>query len=135
MKKYLFFLLIGLSLILAACSGGASRDHEGSGAIPFSSIGPEELSTMLANKDFVMVNVHVPFEGDIPDTDLSIPYNQISQNLDRLPPDKNAKIVVYCRSGSMSNIAAKELASLGYTNIINLDGGFNAWSAAGFPMD
>jgi rhodanese-related sulfurtransferase len=35
----------------------------------------------------------------------------------------------------MSSIAAKELVFLGYTNIMNLEGGFNAWIAAGFPME
>jgi alpha/beta superfamily hydrolase len=41
-----------------------------------------ELQTMLANKDFTFVNVHIPFEGNIAGTDVSIPYDQIAQNLD-----------------------------------------------------
>src|SRR4030042_104106 len=65
-----------------------------------------ELQTMLENKDFSFINVHIPFEGDIANTDLSIPYDEISQNLDMLP-GKNDKIVLYCRSGRMSDIAAR----------------------------
>jgi rhodanese-related sulfurtransferase len=34
----------------------------------------------------------------------------------------------------MSNTASKTLVNLGYTNIWNLDGGFNAWKAAGLPL-
>lgn len=89
---------------------------------------------MLENKDFTFINVHIPFEGNIPGTDLSIPYDQIDQNLAKIP-DKNAKIVLYCRSDRMSNIAAKTLVGLGYTNIYNLDGGMVDWEAAGLTIE
>ncbi len=36
---------------------------------------------MLEDKNFPLVNTHIPFEGDIPGIDLSIPYNEIDQNL------------------------------------------------------
>ena len=94
-----------------------------------------ELQSMLKEKDFLFVNVHVPFEGNIARTDLSIPYDQIQANLSLLPEDKDAKIVLYCRSDRMSRLAAEELVGLGYTNIWNLDGGFNAWSQAGLPLE
>jgi rhodanese-related sulfurtransferase len=93
-----------------------------------------ELSSMLANKDFTFINVHIPFEGDIAGTDLSIPYDQIEQNLDKLP-DKDAKIVLYCRSDRMSNIAAETLVGLGYTNVWNLDGGMLEWEGAGLTIE
>jgi rhodanese-related sulfurtransferase len=94
-----------------------------------------ELQTMLANKDFTFVNVHIPFEGDIANTDLSIAYNEIEQNLGQLPADKDAKIVLYCRSDRMSRIAAETLVSLDYTNVWNLDGGMVAWEQAGLPLE
>src|SRR4030043_2449341 len=70
---------------------------------------PLELDTMLLSKDFTFINVHTPFEGKIAQTDLLIPYDEINQNLNELPADNNTQIVLYCRSGHMSDIAAKTL--------------------------
>ncbi len=89
---------------------------------------------MLEHKDFVLVNVHVPYEGEIDGTDLFLPYDQAAAEMNKLPNDKGAKIVVYCRSDRMSTIAAEVWADAGYTNLYELDGGFEAWEAAGYPL-
>ena len=103
----------------------------------YKDITPAELDAMLSNREFILVNVHIPFAGNIADTDLSIPYDQISapENLTQLPADKDAKIILYCRSGRMSAIAATELVSLGYTNIWNLEGGMVSWEQAGYSIE
>jgi phage shock protein E len=99
------------------------------------SISVPELQGMLASdQDAPLVNVHVPDQGDIVGTDLSIPFNEIADHLDQLPADKDAAVVLYCRSGPMSVRAATTLAGMGYTKVYSLVGGFNAWAAAGLPM-
>jgi len=97
-------------------------------------IGPTALKAMLAQKDFTFVNVHIPYEGEIAQTDANVPYDQVAQQLSRFPPDRNAKIVLYCRTGHMSRIAAETLVRLGYTNVWDLVGGFEGWKGAGFPL-
>jgi len=64
---------------------------------------------MKKNKDFFLVDTHIPEQEHISQTDAFIPYNEIENKLSLLPEDKNAKIVVYCRSGSMSRAAAYTL--------------------------
>lgn len=94
-------------------------------------ITPEKLASMLKQKDFALLNVKVPYSGEIAGTDLYIPYTDVKARAQDLPADKTAKIVVYCRSGHESAIAAQSLVDLGYTNIDNLDGGMTAWTASG----
>ncbi len=89
---------------------------------------------MLTKKNFFLVNVHVPYEGDIEQTDADLPYDQVEQQLGSFPSDRNAPIVVYCRSGRMSATAVETLVRLGYTNVWHLEGGFLAWERAGFPL-
>lgn len=134
MKKLI--LLTVLVLLLAGCQGkAATSDVVTVPGGTYRDVSPAGLNSMLKNKDFTFINVHIPFEGNIPGTDLSIPYNEIQQNLSQLPADKNARIVLYCRSGRMSAIAAEELVSLGYTDIWNLDGGMVEWEQAGYEIE
>ncbi len=85
-------------------------------------------------KDFFFVNTHIPYEGEIEETDAFIAYDKTAQQLNSYPADKNAKIALYCRSGRMSAIAAQELVKAGYTNVWNLDGGMVAWEQAGYKL-
>ncbi len=89
---------------------------------------------MLQKKDFLLVNVHVPYEGELPGTDAFIPFNQVEKRASELPNDRRAKIVVYCMTGRMSAIAAEILVRMGYSNVFNLDGGMVAWEEAGYPL-
>lgn len=94
----------------------------------------DELKAALERKDFVLVDVHVPNEGHLRPTDLRIPYDQIDQDLSRLPAAKDGKIVLYCMSGRMSQIAAERLVALGYTNVWNLERGMVGWREAGYEL-
>jgi len=96
--------------------------------ISYQKISSQELNDALENKDFTLVDVHVPEQVHIPKTDFMVPYNEIDKLVEALP-DKNAKIVLYCRSGGMSAVAAKALVERGYTNIFNLTNGMNSWKA------
>jgi rhodanese-related sulfurtransferase len=105
---------------------------EGGGS--YTDVNAAGLAAMLERKDFYLVNVHVPYEGEIEPTDAFVPYDQVEADLSRFPQDKAAKIVLYCRSGGMSAIAARVLVGAGYTNVWNLDGGMIGWEQQGYAI-
>lgn len=146
MSKRIFSVMALLTLtaiVSVACATGVAPAAEKTAAdtsdllsLPKNSQGyrqasAEQLASALEAKNFTLVNVHIPYAGEIPQTDALVPFNDIQNNLDKLPADKNAPVVVYCRSGSMSRAASEELVGLGYTNIIDISGGMNAWQKMG----
>jgi rhodanese-related sulfurtransferase len=135
----LIVLLVGT--VVAGCTaaeepvtGGPRTAAPPPEAGGYRTIDPSRLAAMLGAKDFVLVNVHVPYEGEIDSTDLFIPYDEIADRTDELPEARDGRIVLYCRTGRMSTEAAQTLVELGYTNVYELQGGFEAWQAAGHPL-
>lgn len=124
---------------IAGCGGGATdapqsdrpsvsrSDSEAASKL----VGPVDFATVIAKPERLTINVHVPFEGVLPGTDLLIPYDQIRQRASELPSKRSAPLAIYCKSGNMSADAARDLAALGYTDVVELDGGMDAWRASG----
>ncbi len=126
-------------LLVALLAGGSATLIVGSAVeaaenAAFHTITSENLVQMLQQKDFVLVNVHIPYEGEIAETDTFIPFDRIAENLNKLPADEAANIVLYCRSGRMSEIAATTLAGLGYTHVDHLAGGMIGWETSGHRL-
>ena len=133
-------ILIATTLSLPAC--GSPTDGPAANAITSDApvgansrlLGPDEFASAVAEPGRLTINVHVPYEGDIAGTDMSIPFDQIAEQADRLPHNRSAKLAIYCRSGPMSATAAEALRSLGYTDVVELAGGMKAWTATGRPL-
>ena len=63
-------------------------------------------------------------QGHIPGA-VHVPLSDIGNKVKKLKKDK--ELVVYCRNGSQSIWAIKRLMGMGYKNLYNLRGGYNAW--------
>lgn len=59
---------------------------------------------------------------------------RLDLQLEQEVPNKNVSIILYCRKGRESILAVPTLKSLGYQQVMVLQGGFDAWTQAGFPM-
>lgn len=133
-------ILMLTAVMLLACGGGTAKTNEAQGTEvqveggSYWLIAPAQLYSMLDNKDFLLVNTETSYLGEIPDTDLFIPYNEIEQNLGKFPQNKDDKIVIYCSFGAKSNVAAITLVKVGYTKVMDLQGGMMEWEGHGYAI-
>jgi rhodanese-related sulfurtransferase len=111
--KHIVWVVL-LTLFLASCT---------SGIIPIS---PAQLDK-LNSDTYTLVNVQVPYAGEILQTEMYIPYTEA----DQLNLPKDELIIVYCKGGRMSQTFAEDLIDLGYTNVMHLTGGLDNWANTG----
>ena len=65
---------------------------------------------------------------------INVPVGELFTSLDKLPA-KDAAIILYCGSGLRGSIAIEGLRLLGYTNVLNMSGGYTAWKTAGYAVE
>jgi len=122
MKKLLILISI---LILTACGNNTITDNEKGENAMYQQITQSEAKAIMdSGEDIIILDVREQDEfdeGHIPDAVL-LPYTQIEDKAEEVLPDKDKQILVYCRSGRRSKIAAEILANLGYTNVKEFGG-------------
>lgn len=124
LKGLIIVLMISLSMFgLTACQG------EGSDTTA-DTLGYEQISAQKAKEimdssaDYIIIDARTDEEfaqGHIQGAVL-IPEYEIRSRAEQELPDKEALILVYCRSGRRSKIASEELVTLGYTNVKEFGG-------------
>ncbi len=132
-------LTVAIWMLLAACGSSSDAGQSIATVTPIpKGIGSYQTLTVDAFADilakdksrYTIVNVHIPYEGEIEGTDAKIPYNDLNALMAALP-NKDAPIILYCRSGRMSQIASQALLDKGYTQVWDVQGGMIAWQASG----
>ena len=138
MKKVLCIISILLCILLTACGNDSSIGIIGGADGPTSIIVSEkgekamyeQITAEEAKKIMDSGEEHIILdtreqdefdEGHIPGAIL-IPYTEIENKAEAMLPDKDKLILVYCRSGRRSKIAAESLSKLGYTNVKEFGG-------------
>lgn len=95
---------------------------------------PSQFSSRIDQGDSFVINVHTPVEGRIAGMGANIPHDNIVGD-PQLPADQATPILLYCRTGRMSEIAGRALLDADFTAVAHLEGGMDAWVSAGFPLD
>ena len=138
MKKILFIISAILCIILTACGNDSSIGIIGGADGPtsiivskkgekamYEQITPEEAKNIMdLGEEHIILDTREQEEfddGHIPNAIL-IPYTEIENKAEEMLPDKEKLILVYCRSGRRSKIAAENLVKLGYTNVKEFGG-------------
>ena len=138
MKKALCIISVLLCILLTACGDDSSIGIIGGADGPTSIIvaekgekamyeqitAEEAKKIMDSGEDYIILDTREQDEfdsGHIPKAIL-IPYTEIENKAEEMLPDKDKLILVYCRSGRRSKIAAEALSKLGYTNVKEFGG-------------
>ena len=127
----LVLLLLAISLIaffLLGCAKQAAKsDNEK--LTGYQKITPAVVKERLdKGEKLIIVDVRTKeeYDGGHIANSLLIPYDEIEKKAPALLTDKNAAIIVYCRTGRRSEIAAKALIGMGYANVADM-GGISDW--------
>ena len=119
MKKLIFLLLV--VMLLTAC--GQDKDNN-QGAVYLNITAEEAKQIMDSEEGYIILDVRTQEEydqGHIPGAIL-IPDTEINAKAEEVLTDKEQLLLVYCRSGRRSKLAAEALVELGYTNIKEFGG-------------
>ncbi|MDR0805641.1 MAG: hypothetical protein LBN41_02700 [Enterobacteriaceae bacterium] len=58
----------------------------------------------------------------------------LERDIETIVPDKKTPMILYCGGGYRSALAAESIQKMGYSAVISMDGGYRAWSEAGYPL-
>lgn len=102
---------------------------------PFKRIDVHEAKAMIDAGGVQVIDAREPHEhaeGHVPGS-LRIQHMAVLAQAEKLAKDR--PILFICKSGGRSAVAAEFAAALGLTDLYNVDGGHDAWAAAGYPME
>lgn len=114
-------LVVAAICLMTGCGQPAENTGEGGSMV----ITAEEAKAIMdSQEDYILLDVREQkeYEAGHIEGAVLIPYGSIGELAENALPDRDRTILVYCRSGRRSAIAAEELAKLGYTDVRDFGG-------------
>ena len=96
-----------------------------------------ECKALLDEGGYLFLDCREPKEykmGHVPGA-VNIPRGLLEFKVANQIPEKDTKIIMYCKSGGRGCLASCTLCRMGYKNVVNMGGGWLAWEKAGYPVE
>ena len=128
MRQILLFAALAASLaLLSGCALSktkADTAEDAPGKAAYQKISAEEAYEMMASQEIVVVDVRTQeeYDGGHIENAVLVPNESIVSEMPEAPPEKEATLLVYCRSGRRSKDAAEKLLKLGYQSVYDFGG-------------
>ncbi|MFC1695804.1 rhodanese-like domain-containing protein [Pseudomonadota bacterium] len=128
--RIFFILLITLSSMNAWSEIKSKKEIGKEAKSKAPHITSQQLSEYLSNdEDFVLLDVRTEYEyqaGHIQGAQW-FPRGKLEYYVQELIKDPDSRVVLYCRTGGRSALATLTMLDMGYTNVVDLNGGFKEW--------
>jgi molybdopterin/thiamine biosynthesis adenylyltransferase/rhodanese-related sulfurtransferase len=98
-------------------------------------ITPAEADALRQRGDAALIDVRESYEwdeGHVPGA-RHVAKSYLEQDIETVVPSRDTLVVLYCAGGIRSLFAGQTLAAMGYTNVVSMSGGFQAWKGHGLP--
>ena len=130
-------LLLGLSSQGFAAAAKGPMDFVGAAKAQITEVSAVQVKADLeAGKKIILLDVRTKEEfdaGHLPNA-INVSRGVLEFKVNKAILDKNANIILYCRTGGRAALATVVLNEMGYINAKNMAGAFKAWGTAGFPV-
>ena len=144
MKRHSFFVfalafmfVLAFAVPQAMAKDMVAEDFVAEAKKDICEVSVSDAKGMLDKGGSVFLDCREPKEfkmGHVPGA-VSIPRGLMEWKVSKKIPDKNAKIVVYCKVGGRGCLTVCTLCRMGYKNVVNVAGGWQAWEKAGYPVE
>jgi rhodanese-related sulfurtransferase len=143
-KKHLILIIVlmisaafAFNASLALAKDMTAKDLVAEAKKNIASISVSDAKALLDKGGATFLDCREPKEyksGHIPGA-VNVPRGLLEFQIDKKIPDKNAQIIMYCKSGGRGCLACESIGKMGYKNVKNMDGGWKAWTKAGYPVE
>ena len=145
MKRKSLILVVALmisaafafNVSLAVAADMTAKDFEKEALKHITTISVAEAKALFDKGGVTFLDVRTEKEykkGHIPGAK-NVPRGKLEYDIGKDIPDKNAAVVVYCKTGGRSCLGTYTLVRMGYKNLKSMDGGWKAWTKAGYPVE
>lgn len=145
MKRKSLILIVALMISavfafntsLALAKDMTAKDFKAEALKHITTISVAEAKAMLDKGGVIFLDVRTRKEfksGHVPGA-INLSRGLLEFKIEKKISDKNASVVVYCKTGGRSSLATYTLVRMGYKNVKSMDGGWKAWAKAGYPVE